>query len=454
MFLAKKETDMVRGPLFKDLITYTIPIILSGFLQLAFNAADLIVVGRYCGHVSVAAVGATGAIINLIINLAIGLSVGVSVAVAVSLGAGDEERCRRAVHTAIPLALICGAILTVFGIYFAKAILAWNQTPDDVIDLSTIYMRIYFAGIIPTLLYNYGAAILRAYGDTQHPLYYLTAAGVLNVVLNLFFIIVLGRNVDGVAAATAISQCLSAYLVIRYLMKHDGPCKFVPSRMKIDPICFKQIVSVGLPSGLQGCMFSISNVIIQRSINSFSSVAMSGNSAAANIENFTYAAMNSFHQSAMNFAGQNYGAKRIDRLWKVYKYSLLDVTVVGMVMGGFTFLFGRQLLQIYITDSTAAIEYGVVRFMFIGIPYFLCGLMDVMSGILRGLGIAIKPMLSTVFFVCIFRIAWIYSIWQIPGYHTPEMLYVTYPISWILNFLVLNIIFFAMMRKIGKSDKI
>ncbi|MCQ2561725.1 MAG: MATE family efflux transporter [Clostridia bacterium] len=452
MLLTRKETDMVNGPLFRDLIIYTIPIILSGLLQLMFNAADLIVVGRYCGHTSVAAIGACSAIINLITNLAIGLSVGVSVAVAVAIGAGDSKRCSKAVHTAIPVALIGGLFMTAIGVLFAKPILAWNNTPDDVLDLSATYMRIYFAGIIATMIYNYGAAILRAAGDTQHPLYYLTAAGVLNVILNVIFITVLGRNVDGVALATTISQCLSAMLVLRFLAKSDGPIKLNFKKMTMDWICLKQIIVVGLPAGLQGCMFSISNIIIQRSINSFASVAMSGNAAAANVEGFTYQAMNSFHQTAMNFTGQNYGARRLDRLKKVYKYTIIDVTITGIITGWLTFLFARPLLGLYITDSKAAIEYGVTRMMMICIPYFLCGIMDVMSGLLRGLGNSMMPMVSTVLLVCVFRVAWVYTVWQLPEMHNLTMLYLTYPISWILNLIVLNICYFRTMRRLTSSD--
>ena len=284
--------DMVNGPLFGNIIRYAIPLMLTGVLQLLFNAADLVVVGRYCGRLSIAAVGATGAIINLIINLFIGLSVGVGVTVAVSLGAQDDDRCSRAVHTAMPVAVIGGAVLTVVGVLISRTLLAWMQTPDDVIGLSALYMRIYFCGMIPSLVFNYGAAILRAAGDTKHPLYYLVTAGIINVILNLFFVIVLKRNVDGVALATILSQCVSAFLIVRFLMRTEGAYKLVFRRMHIYGMELKQIVKIGLPAGIQSSMFSISNVIIQSSINSFGSIAMAGNSAAANIEGFTFIAMN------------------------------------------------------------------------------------------------------------------------------------------------------------------
>ena len=340
--------DMVNGPLFGNIIRYAIPLMLTGVLQLLFNAADLVVVGRYCGRLSIAAVGATGAIINLIINLFIGLSVGVGVTVAVSLGAQDDDRCSRAVHTAMPVAVIGGAVLTVVGVLISRTLLAWMQTPDDVIGLSALYMRIYFCGMIPSLVFNYGAAILRAAGDTKHPLYYLVTAGIINVILNLFFVIVLKRNVDGVALATILSQCVSAFLIVRFLMRTEGAYKLVFRRMHIYGMELKQIVKIGLPAGIQSSMFSISNVIIQSSINSFGSIAMAGNSAAANIEGFTFIAMNAIHQTGMNFVGQNVGARRLDRASRVTKDVMFDVFVTGLVLGGLSYLFSHQLLSIYI----------------------------------------------------------------------------------------------------------
>ncbi|MBR3719468.1 MAG: MATE family efflux transporter [Firmicutes bacterium] len=438
---------MVNGPLFVNIIRYAIPLMLTGVLQLLFNAADLVVVGRYCGRLSIAAVGATGAIINLIINLFIGLSVGVGVTVAVSLGAQDDDRCSRAVHTAMPVAVIGGAVLSVVGVLLSRTFLAWMQTPDDVIGLSALYMRIYFCGMVPSLVFNYGAAILRAAGGTKHPLYYLVTAGFINVVLNVFFVAVLKRNVDGVALATILSQCVSAVLIVRFLMKTEGAYKLVLRKMHIYGMELKQIVRIGLPAGIQSSMFSISNVIIQSSINSFGSVVMAGNSAAANIEGFTWIAMNAIHQTAMNFIGQNVGAHRLDRARTVKNYVLLDVVVTGLVLGGLSYLFSRQLLSIYIPGDASAIAYGRLRMKYLALPYFLDGLMDVMTGVLRGLGSSLVPMIITVFNICVFRVVWIYTIWQIPEYHTLDMLYVTYPISWILTLVLLMICYSVTMRR-------
>ncbi len=449
---ASNNIDMTEGPLFRNIIRYAVPLMLTGILQLLFNAADLVVVGRYCGRLSIAAVGATGAIINLIVNLFIGLSVGVGVTTAVSLGAQDTDRCSRVVHTCVPVAFIGGAVLTVFGILMSPTFLGWMKTPEDVIGLSSLYMRVYFCGMIPSLLFNYGAAILRAAGDTKHPLYYLMTAGVVNVFLNVIFVTVFELDVAGVALATALSQCLSAFLILRFLMRSDGAYKLVLQKLRIYSLELKQIVKIGLPAGIQGCMFSISNVIIQSSVNSFGSVVMAGNSAAANIEGFTWIAMNSFHQTGMNFTGQNLGAHRLDRVRKVRNYCILDVVVTGVVLGGLTYLFAHRLLSVYIPGDEEAIRYGITRMTFVCLPYALNGLHDVMTGVIRGLGKSLVPMIITVVDICVFRIVWIYTIWQIPRFHTLNMLYVTYPITWILTFLMLTVCYAVIMRRLTRRE--
>ena len=450
---SSQNVDMVTGPLFGNIIRYAVPLMLTGVLQLLFNAADLVVVGRYCGRLSIAAVGATGAIINLVVNLFIGLSVGVGVTVAVSLGAQDADRCSRAVHTCMPVAVVGGAFLTVVGLLLSHTLLGWMKTPEDVIGLSTLYMRIYFCGMIPSLIFNYGAAILRAAGDTKHPLYYLVTAGVVNVCLNVVFVTVFGLDVAGVALATALSQCLSAFLIVRFLMRTDGPYRLDLRRLHVYALELKSIVKIGLPAGLQGCMFSISNVIIQSSVNSFGSVVMAGNSAAANIESFTWIAMNSFHQTGMNFAGQNIGAHRLDRVRKVRNYCLIDVVVTGVVMGGLTYLFAHRLLSIYIPGDEEAIRYGITRMTYICLWYALNGLHDVMTGVIRGLGKSLVPMVITVLGICVFRIVWIYTIWQVPRFHTLQMLYVTYPISWIITFATMAVCYAVIMRKLVRREE-
>lgn len=423
---------MVNGSLFRNIWIYTVPVILTGILQLLFNAADLVVVGRFCGSVCVAAVGATGAIINLIVNLFIGLSVGVGVTVATAIGAKDGEKVSQAIHTAMPVGLVGGLFLAALGLFITYPLLRLMGTPEDVIDLASTYMKIYFCGMPGSLMYNYGAAVLRADGDTRRPLTYLTIAGVLNVLLNLFFVIVMKRNVDGVAFATIASQYTSAVLVIAALMKRTDACRFEPANMKIHAEPLKNIIRIGIPAGIQGSLFSISNVIIQSSVNSFGSVVMAGNSASSNIGGFIYTAQNSFSQTALNFTGQNMGAGKPERVKEITRYCLLDVAVVGFSLGVIANIFGSSLMKIYVTDSPEAIEVGVVRLLYVCLPYFLCGMQEVMTGIIRGLGHSLAPMVVCICGACGFRVAWIFTIFRMEAFHTLKVLYISYPISWIL----------------------
>ena len=445
----KFDTDtMCRGPIFKSVIIYTVPIILTSILQLLFNAADLIVVGWFSGSDSVAAVGATGALTNLLVNLFIGLSVGAGVAVAQSLGAGDKKGTYEAVHTAIPVALIGGVILTVIGVAFSSTFLELMGPPaDKLLPLASAYMRIYFCGITFSILYNFGSAILRAAGNTRSPLIFLTVAGVLNVILNIIFVALFKMDVAGVALATSISQGVSAVLVIRSLMKREDACRFEIRGMKIYTRAFARILKIGLPAGLQGTLFSISNVLIQSSINSFGSAHMSGSAAAGSLEGFCYVAMNAFHQTALNFCGQNYGAGNLKRVKKITWVCLLTVSVVGIVIGNLTYIFGDKLLGIYITDSPDAIRYGMERLKFMLIPYFLCGIMDTATGSMRGIGSSVIPMVITIIGVCVMRIVWIYTVFAMPQYHTFSGLFISYPISWLLTFAAVFTSYLIIMRK-------
>ena len=426
--------DMCHGPLFIKIIKYTIPIILSSVLQLFFNAADLIVVGRFCGSISVGAVGATSSLTNLFVNFFIGLSVGAGVTVAQGLGAKDEKKVHYAVHTAIPTAFVGGVVLTIVGILLSRPALVWMGTPAEQLELSALYMRIYFAGIIAMLLYNFGAAILRAAGDTQRPLIYLAIAGILNVILNFIFVVYFHLDVAGVALATTISQCVSAVLVIITLMRRTDACKFSLSKMHFDKIALIRILKIGMPAGLQSSLFSISNVLIQSSVNSFGEMAVSGAAAASSIESFVYVIINSFSQTALNFTGQNYGAGNYKRIHEILGYCLLSASVSGLVSGVAVYALAEPLLSIYLTDSPEAIAYGVLKMTYICLPYFLCGLMDITTGVIRGMGYSIVPMLVTVLGVCGLRVAWIYTVFQY--YHTLECLYLSYTVSWILTAMV------------------
>lgn len=439
---------MCGGPIFKSVVFYTIPIILTGLLQLLFNAADLIVVGWFCGSTSVAAVGATAALTNLLVNVFIGLSVGAGVAVAQSLGAHNEVAASKAVHTAIPVALISGVLLTVVGVAFSRYFLELMGTPQgELLRLSSLYMKIYFLGITFGMLYNFGAAILRAVGDTRSPLIFLAMAGVLNVILNVIFVAVFKMDVAGVALATSISQAVSAVLVLRTLTNRTDSCKCNLKKLHIYKDALLMIIKVGLPAGLQGSLFSISNVLIQSSVNSFGAAAMSGSAAASSIEGFCYVSMNAFHQTSLNFCGQNFGAGNLKRVRKITFVCLATVAVVGLVLGNISYIFGKELLGIYIKDSPEAIIYGMERMKFMLIPYFLCGIMDTSTGAMRGIGCSFSPMVITVVGVCVMRIVWIYTVFAMPQYHSFSGLFISYPISWLLTFAVLIICFLTVVKK-------
>ena len=445
--MKKTYRSMIEGPLLPNIISYTIPMILTSLLQLLFNAADLVVVGRFCGSVSVAAVGATGAITNLVINLFMGFSVGAGVSVAHALGAKEAARVHKVVHTALPTALVSGVILTVIGVAFSKDLLLMMGTPEDVLALSSLYMQIYFGGMTFNMVYNFCASILRAAGDTKTPLIYLTIAGVINVVLNVFFVTVLHMNVAGVALATTISQAVSAVLVVTALMRRTDSCKLQLRKMRFYKLQLLKMIRIGLPAGIQGSLFSISNVIIQSSINSFGKIVMSGNAAAGNIEGFVYVCMNAFSQTAVNFVGQNVGAQRYDRAKKSLFNCLGCTVAVGLVTSMLAYGFAPQLLSIYITDSAEAVSYGVLRMSVVCFTYVLCGLMDVTTGALRGMGASVVPMIISVLGVCGIRLGWIFTIFQIPQFHTPWWLYVSYPVSWAVTFVAQLIAFIHVYKK-------
>lgn len=424
------EINMCEGPLAGKMLIFTLPLMFSGILQLLFNAADTIVVGRYAGKEALAAVGSTSSLINLLVNLFMGLSVGANILVARYYGAKKEEDIQTTVHTSITLAALAGIVLAILGNIFAKPLLLLMGSPEDVVDLAALYVKIYFAGMPVVLIYNYGAAILRAVGDTKRPLYYLTVAGVVNVILNLVFVIGFDLSVAGVALATVTSETISAVLLIRCMCKMEGSCHLDLRKLGFNREKLGLLLRHGLPAGLQGSVFSFSNVLIQSSINSFGSVAMAGSSAAANIEGFVYTAMNSFQQTALCFTSQNLGGGKYDRVNKVFRNSLLMVAMVGIVMGGGCYLFGEQLLSIYSSDAEV-IAYGMIRLRWICLLYFPCGIMDVLVGMLRGLGYAIVPMCVSIVGACGFRILWIATVFA--AYHSLDVLYSSYIISWILT---------------------
>jgi len=439
--------DMCSGPLAGKILLFSFPLILSGLLQLAFNAADMIVVGRFSGAQALAAVGATGSTCALLTNLFMGLSVGTNVAVAQGIGAQDYHKIRNTVHTAILSSLICGAALIFVGLFLSRPLLALMGTPEDVIDLAVLYMQIYFAGMPVIMVYNFGSAILRAMGDTTRPLYFLTIAGVLNVILNLVFVIVFHMSVAGVALATVLSQAVSAALVVRSLTLLDGPFNLDLRGMFIDKASLKEMVRIGLPAGIQSSMFSISNMLIQSTINSFGSVAMAGNTAAANIEGFIYVGMNCFHQSALSFSGQNYGARKLDRVLKTLWVCMLLATIAGLTLGILTIVFDKELLALYTTDP-AVVEYGMIRMFLFGVTYFTCGIQEVFAGCLRGIGAALMPTFISLVGICGLRVAWIYTVFA--AVPTLEMVYWSYPVSWVVTSLIDAVCFFVLFRRMKR----
>lgn len=445
------EMDMCNGPVLKKILIFSIPLMLSGVLQLLFNAADIIVVGRFAGSQSLAAVGSTTALINLLINIFIGLSVGANVVVARAYGGRRDKDVSEAVHTAIAVSIVSGVILIVMGFVFSKLMLELMGTPDDVIDKAVLYMRIYFAGMPVVMLYNFGSAILRAVGDTRRPLYFLSIAGAVNIVLNLFFVIVMHMDVAGVALATVISQCISSGLVLRCLAKSEGGLKLELSKLKIHRKKMLQIFKIGLPAGMQGAIFSVSNVLIQSSVNSFGSIAMAGNAASANIEGFVYNAMNAVYQTNLSFTSQNIGGKKYTRVNRILFACLGTVTVVGMILGFGAYAIGDELLLIYSTDPEV-IRFGMLRMSIIATTYFTCGWMDTMVGSLRGMGYSVLPMIVSLTGACGLRILWIFTIFA--QQRTLTSLYISYPVSWVITASVHMLCYFLIKRKMPKKDGI
>jgi len=443
---------MCNGPLFSKIITFSIPLILSGVLQLLYNAADVIVVGRYAGSTALAAVGSTGSLTNLIVSVFMGLSVGTSVAVAQYYGAEEWENVGHVVHTAIAASIISGFLLGIAGVAMAETLLAAMDTPGDVLAQSTLYMRIYFAGMPASMVYNFGSSILRAVGDTKRPLVFLTISGIVNVVLNLVFVIVFGMGVAGVAVATIISQAISAVLVVRCLMQSDGPCRLRLKDIKIHGDMFVKITKIGLPAGLQGSIFSISNVLIQSSVNSFGSVVMAGNSASANIEGFIYVSMNAIYSAALTFTGQNVGAKKYKRIKRILGICVLTVSIVGIGLGSLAVTFGKTLLGIYAPGNTEVIGYGLIRLAVIAGTYLTCGLMDVLVGMLRGMGTSLVPMLVSIFGVCGIRIVWIYTVFA--QHRDLKTLYMSYPVSWVITAFAHLLCFSIVSRRMAHGNAV
>lgn len=446
----KKDIDMCSGPIALPLFKFALPIIFSGLLQLLYNAADIIVVGNFAenGSQALAAVSSTGSITNLLVNLFLGLSVGAAVTIAHCYGARDDRGVFETLHTAAMIAIISGAIVGVGGFFAARPILQLMNSPADVIDLSTLYLKIIFIGMPANMVYNFFSGILRSTGDSRRPLFILAGSGLVNVILNLVFVICFNMSVAGVALATIISQYLSAILVTVCLMRSTNSCKLHLGEIKIYGERAKKILQIGIPSGIQSCMFSLSNVLIQSSINSFGTLAVAGNGAAGSVEGFVYIAMNSVAQATMTFTGQNIGARRYDRLGRINLCGLTVVFLVGVSTSLLVNLFATPLLSLYNSDP-ATIAYGIERMRWVCVPYFLCGMMEVLSSQLRGMGCSFTAMIISLLGVCGLRIVWIYTVFA--AFNTLWSLYLSYAVSWAFVIIANSIALAVIRRRLMKQ---
>ncbi|MCQ2610375.1 MAG: MATE family efflux transporter [Treponema sp.] len=451
--MSKVQIDFTNGSIFSKLVLFAVPLILSSVLQLLFNAADIVVVGNFAGDHCLAAVGSTASLVNLLVNIFIGLSVGTTVTAANFFGARDSKSLQQTVHCSMLVSVYSGLVLTVVGVFGSKYFLSWMQAPEEVLPLATLYLQIFFAGSVAGMVYNFGSAILRAKGDTVRPLVILTIAGFLNVALNLLFVIKFDMNVAGVAWATVISQCFSAVMVVIVLIRETDDFHLDVRKLKLDREILIRIAKIGIPAGFQGIMFSFSNVIIQSSVNSFGAVAVAGNSAAGTIEGFVWTSMNGVSQATLTFAGQNLGARRFDRISRVGWISQFFVTGVGLVLGCLVVVLGRQLLGFF-SPTPEVQDYGMLRLKTICIPYFLCGIMDCMAALIRGVGHSVLPMIVTLIGACGLRLVWIFTVFQIPKFHTLFTIYLSYGISWIVTWAVLLICFLVIYKKIVKDINI
>lgn len=429
--MSKSAVITKKESYFKRILLFALPLMLTGILQSFYNAADLIVVGRFEGETALAAVGSTGSLTNLILGMFTGLSVGAGVCVAHAVGAKNDRDVRETLHTAVIVAVLLGAVVAVIGFVLAPKLLVLMGTPDDVLDMASLYVKIIFLGSPASVLYNYCASMLRASGDSKHPLIFLVISGLVNVVLNVIFVAVLHIGVAGVAIATITSQLVSDVLIMRHFRKIKGALHFSFKRLRVHKDKLKKILVIGIPSGIQGSLFSLSNVIIQSSINSFGSAVMAGNTAAANIDGFYYQAYHAFYDCALTFVGQSMGAKRYKEIKKIVVTSVLCVLLVGAILVSIGLIFKNVLIGLYITDSSEAFAVASERYMILVTLYFLCGIMEIGSGTLRGMGRSVSSAIISLVFACGLRIVWIATVFKV--WNAPMCVYVTYPISWILT---------------------
>lgn len=445
MAMASKTMDMTKGPLFVKILKLSVPMIFTGILQLLFSTADLIVIGQFAGSGSLAAVGATTSLNHLIINLVLGLSVGANVLMSQAIGAKNRDKAERVVHTSMLLAIVAGAAFSLIGFFISRPALTLMKTDPEVLDKATLYLEIIFLGTIANVVYNFGAAILRAKGDTTRPLIYLTIAGVVNVILNIVFVVVLKMDVEGVAIPTVASQVLSAVLVVIALLREKGECRFIPKKLRFHATEVKEILGIGVPSGVLSSLFSIANVLIQSQVNSFGKEFMAASSASSSIEAFTYVAMNAVSSSTSAVVGQNYGAGRKKRIVTAMWQSSLLIMIAFAVIGGPTMIFARPFASLY-NSEPHVIDYTLERLFVIMPTYFLCGLAEVFISALRGIGHSTAPTIAAIGCVCAYRIVWVNTVFV--WFRSIEVLFACYPISYVLELIVLPVMFVVFYRKL------
>ena len=445
----KIGTSLTEGPVFKKYMLFILPIFFSGVLQQLYNTADSMVVGKFAGEAALAAVGSTASLTNLILHLFLGLAVGANVVCSMYYGAGNREGLHRAIHTGISLAVISGVFLAIFGYFCTKYFLQMMDTPADIIDQSIIYMQVFFLGSPASLVYNFGAAILRAAGDTKRPLYILFVAGIINVILNLICVIVFHLGVVGVALGTVASQIFSAICVMYILIKTKGEFRFEFKKLKIYPQELKKIAATGIPSGFNGMLFSFSNVIIQSSINAFGKIVIAGNVAAAQVEAFAYLVLSSVDQGAVSFVGQNMGAKKYDRINKVVKVAMLVALVGVVVVCSGLYLAGEKIISMFtkdLTDEVIVVGMWKLLISFSGYLFFVPN--QVLSGVLKGMGKAIVPTVISIIFICGTRLVWLATV--LPHFPSYTTVFTAYPVSWAFASVAVTIAYFIVKKKVLK----
>ena len=448
----KKEMSITEGNLLGNMIKYAIPIILTNLLQIFYNSADMFVIGNFCEDPNaLGSVGCTGAMINLILGIFIGLGAGVSVTLAQSIGSGDRERSEKVVHTSFLLAIVLGVAVGVVGYFVSVPLLELMNTPSEFMAGASKYVKIYFCGSVANVMYNFCAGILRSRGDTVRPMLFSMVGGIINIILNVIFVVSFGMGVEGVAIATIASQFISAALTVIYMTKLGDECRLCFSKLGIDKDVLVRFIKVGLPAGIQGSLFSLSNMLLQSGYNSLGPIAVNANTAASNVDAYIYNILNSFYHTTLTFASQNFGAKKYGRVKKVALLSTVCVTVTGLVLGSLSYIFSDTLVGLFDSDPQV-LELARSRLMLVGIPYFLCGLMEVGTALNRSIGYSLNSLIITLFGSCAFRVVWIYTVFAM--YKYIEVLYLVYPVSWIVTSSVLFGVFFVCYKKAKRAELI